>query len=262
MSGDVHGGVSGDLHGARVARINPLTALATGLVIDLVLLLDLRILIAAAALGTELVLIPLAGLRVSTLARRIAPVAGAALVAGATLVLYGAPSGTVYLRLGLAAVTDGSLALGAAATVRLLAIALPAVVLLTGLDATRLADALSQRLHVPSRFVVAGLAATRLVELFGEDWRMLALARRARGIGDTGRLRRLPGQTFGLLVVALRRATSLATAMEVRGFGSPVQRTWARDSTFGTADVIAGAAGLCVAAAALVAGLLVGDGVR
>lgn len=247
---------------ARVARVNPLTALATGLVVDLVLLLDLRIATSAAALGTELILIPLAGVRVVTLVRRIAPVAAGALVAGATLVLYGKSSGVVHFHFGLAAVTDGSLAVGAAAAVRLLAIALPAVVLLTGLDATRLADALGQRMHLPGRFVVAGLSATRLVELFSEDWRMLALARRARGVGDTGRLRRLPGQTFGLLVVSLRRATALATAMEARGFGSPGSRSWARDSTFGTADLLVGAAGLCVASAALVAGLLVGAGAR
>ncbi len=36
---------------------------------------------------------------------------------------------------------------------------------------------------------------------------------------------------FVLLVFAVRRGTKLATAMEARGFGADVERTWARPST-------------------------------
>ena len=44
--------------------------------------------------------------------------------------------------------------------------------------------------------------------------------------------------TFGLLVLALRRGTKLATAMEARGFGKDVPRTWARESRWGRAETL------------------------
>jgi energy-coupling factor transport system permease protein len=107
------------------------------------------------------------------------------------------------------------------------------VLLFAGIDATALADGLSQLLRLPARFVLGALAAFRLVGLIADDWRSLALARRARGVADRAPLRRFAGQAFGLLVLSLRRATKLATAMEARGFGAPIVRTWARPSRFG-----------------------------
>ena len=44
--------------------------------------------------------------------------------------------------------------------------------------------------------------------------------------------------SFSLLVVALRRGTKLATAMEARGFGAPGLRTWGRTSTIGWRDAV------------------------
>ena len=44
--------------------------------------------------------------------------------------------------------------------------------------------------------------------------------------------------SFSLLVVALRRGTKLATAMEARGFGAPGLRTWGRASTVGWRDAV------------------------
>ena len=58
------------------------------------------------------------------------------------------------------------------------------------------------------------------------------MARRARGLADTGRLRRAASMAFALLVLALRRGTTLAIAMESRGFGAPGRRTWARPARF------------------------------
>ncbi|MCW5954356.1 MAG: energy-coupling factor transporter transmembrane protein EcfT, partial [Propionibacteriaceae bacterium] len=99
----------------------------------------------------------------------------------------------------------------------------------------------------------------RLVGLFIDDWRQLSLARRARGVADAGgwlqRLRRFLDQAFALLVLAIRRGTKLATAMEAKGFGAPVTRTWARPSVLRAAD-----AGL-VAVAVLIAALAVGGAV-
>ncbi|MGN6744306.1 MAG: energy-coupling factor transporter transmembrane component T family protein [Amnibacterium sp.] len=240
-------------------RINPLTAIGVALLVDLVLLASVDVVTAAVAVLAELLLAPLSGIPVPRLLRRATVLLAAAAVAGATIALYGRTSGAVHLSWGLVVVSDGSLALAAATALRILAIGLPAAILLAGMDATRLADALGARLHLPARFVLAGLAAVRLVEVFGEDWRTIALARRARGIGDAGRIRRLPSQVFALLVVALRRAGLLATAMEARGLGAAGHRTWSRPSTFGRADLAVLLAGVLVAALAVGVGLATGS---
>jgi energy-coupling factor transport system permease protein len=162
------------------------------------------------------------------------------------------------LALGPVTVTTGSLVLAAAIAIRVLAIGLPGIVLFAGIDPTDLADGLAQLLHLPARFVLGALAAFRMVGLLAGDWRDLGLARRARGVGDRGRIRRALGQGVSLLVIAVRRGTQLATAMEARGFGAPVRRTWARPSRLGAADVVLGAAGVAVAALAVVAAVALG----
>lgn len=243
----------------RLAAANPLALLGAAVLVDLALLASIDAVTAGTAVVLELALLPLAAAPPGPLARRGAAVLLAALLLAVTVALYGQQSGRVHLRVGLAVVSDGSLTLATATGLRVLAIALPAVVLLAGLDATRLADALEQRLHLPARFVLAALAAVRLVDVLADDWRTLALARRARGIGDAARIRKLPGQVFGLLVVALRRATDLATAMEARGFGAPVARTWTRPSTFSRLDAVVLGAGALVAVVSITVGLATGS---
>ena len=90
------------------------------------------------------------------------------------------------------------------------------------------------------------------------DWRSLELARRARGTADRGRIRRIAGQAFALLVLSIRRGSKLATAMEARGFGASTRRTWARESRFGWPEVLLIAIGFVVAAAAVSAAILAG----
>jgi energy-coupling factor transport system permease protein len=96
--------------------------------------------------------------------------------------------------------------------------------------------------------------------MFIDDWHSLALARRARGVGDggglRGRARRFAGLAFALLVLSVRRGSKLATAMEARGFGSDEPRSWARESVFGRRDVVVVALGLAIAAAAISAAVL------
>ena len=109
--------------------------------------------------------------------------------------------------------------------------------------------------------MLSALAAMRLVGLLAEEWQALGLARRARGLGDggwLGRGRALAGQVFALLVLAIRRATVLATAMEARGFGVTTRRTWARRSRFGWRDALVVIGGVLLAVTATVAGVLAG----
>jgi energy-coupling factor transport system permease protein len=62
-------------------------------------------------------------------------------------------------------------------------------------------------------------------------------------------VRRFLGQSFALFVLAIRRGTKLATAMEARGFGAPVARTWARPSRLRPRDGVLLLIALAVAAA-------------
>lgn len=238
----------------RIFTVNPVAKIAGLAVLTACLLLTLDWVSATVAVVGELALFLAAGLRSRRLWRRTLPVWLAAPLAGLTMTLYGRASGASYLQLGFVHVTDGSIAIGLATLLRLVAVALPAVVLFATMDPTDLADGLAQRVRLPSRFVLGALAGLRLVGLFQADWRSLELARRARGVADSGRIRRLFGQSLALLVLAVRRGTKLATAMEARGFDGPTARTWARPSPFGAAEVVTigcgvGLGSLCVVAA-------------
>jgi energy-coupling factor transport system permease protein len=124
---------------------------------------------------------------------------------------------------------------------RVLAVAVPGIVVFATTDPTDLADALVQNARLPARFAIGALAAFRLVPLLGQEWRLLTLARRARGV-DAGRnplahLRLFASLTFALLVGAIRRGTRLATAMDARGFASGAPRTFARRQRVRPADL-------------------------
>jgi energy-coupling factor transport system permease protein len=240
------------------ARLNPVAKLAASVVIAVALLLSLDWVSASVALVLEIVLLPFAGVAPRRLLQRTLPLVAAALLTGLLIVLYGRPSGVTYLHWVFVDISAGSVALATATTLRVLAVALPAVVLFITVDPTDLADGLGQVLHLPSRFVLGALGALRLSGLFLEDWRSLELARRARGIADRGRVRRFVGQAFALLVLSLRRGSKLATAMEARGFGASNHRSWARPSTFRWPEwlliIVATALSLAAVGAAIASG--------
>jgi energy-coupling factor transport system permease protein len=227
-------------------NIDPVAKLAAAAIIAVCLLITLDPVSAGVALVLELALIPLMRIPVGRFWMRTLPIWIAAPLAGLTIALYGRTSGTVFAEFLFARVSEGSLMLALATALRVLAIGLPALTLFITIDTTRLADSLAQTLHLPARFVLGALAGTRLIGLAAEDRRTVVLARRARGVGDRDWLRRAAGVAFSLLVSALRRGSALAIAMEARGFGSPVRRTWARPARFGWSGVA-----LCLIAAAI-----------
>ncbi len=242
----------------RIHSINPVAKLTASLLLSVLLLVTIDWVSAAVALVLESILFAWAGLAPRAFFRRTAALWIAAPLAGITTILYGVPAGQTYLQFGLIHVSDGSIALAVATVLRILAIGLPAVVLFATVDPTDLADGLAQVWHLPSRFVLGALAGIRLVGLFLDDWRQLELARRARGLGDSGRIRRFLNQAFALLVISLRRGSKLATAMEARGFGGDTVRTWARPSPFGGREWLLIVIGAIIGAAALTAALLAG----
>ncbi|MFJ4294647.1 energy-coupling factor transporter transmembrane component T family protein [Curtobacterium sp. NPDC089689] len=215
-----------------IRGVQPVASLLGVLGLGVFLVLSLDVVSAAVALALELALLPLLRIPPRTLLLRTSPVLLAVPLTALSIALYGRPSGREWFDLGFAHVTDGSLTLALATALRVLAIGLPGVVLFIRADPTDLADGLAQVLRLPARFVLGALAAVRMITLLGDDWRQLAMARRARGLADTGRIRRAASMAFALLVLALRRGTTLAVAMESRGFGAPGRRTWARQARF------------------------------
>lgn len=240
-------------------RLNPVAAIAASLLPALLLVTTIDVTSAAVALALQLVLIPALGVPLRPLLRRAAPVLIAAPFAALTIALYGRESGRVYAEFLLVRISDGSLELALATLLRILAIALPAIALFTRPDATRLGDALGQNLRLPSRFVLGSVAALRLLTVLGDDARTLERARRARGLGDRSRLRRLGGQVFGLLVLAIRRGSALAIGMEARGFGAPGPRTWWRPSPWRASDTLVVVIAVGVAVIAVAAAIITGS---
>ncbi|AMG82756.1 energy-coupling factor transporter transmembrane protein EcfT [Microbacterium sp. HSID17254] len=241
-----------------VARINPVAKLGVSALIAVPLILTLDPVSAAVALVLEAVLFLFAGIGWREFWVRTWPVWLAAPLTGLTIALYGETSGTVYVDWFVLRISEGSLALAVATMLRVLAIALPSVVLFITVDPTDLADGLGQILRLPARFVLGALAGLRMVGLFLDDWRALELARRARGVADRGRIRRFLGMAFALLVLSIRRGAKLATAMEARGFGAPGRRTWARESRFGAPEWALLAVGAAISGIAIAAAVATG----
>ena len=245
----------------RTVHVNPVAKLGAALVIAVGLVFSVDWVSALTALALEVLLV--LALRVPREARWALITRGMMLVLAAgltavTILLYGEPSGVVHWHFLLITVSDGSITLAVATFLRVLAIALPSVFLFIDTEPTELADGLGQVLRLPARFVLGALAGLRLVGLLGQDWRYLGYARRARGVADQDRIRRTAGQAFALLVSAIRRGSTLATAMEARGFGAYPTRTWARPSPFGWREIALICTAFGIVAAAIVTSVSTG----
>ncbi|OYO17501.1 ABC transporter [Enemella evansiae] len=223
-------------------RLNPVTRFAMALVLSIPLILTLDWLSAAVGLVLVLIAALACGFPPRLIARRLAVLFVVGMLAAISMALYGRPGGAEWFAWLLIRVTDNSLLLAVAVLLRVLALGLSAVLLFGDVDPTDLADGLAQVARLPARFVLGALAGIRMLGLFTDDWRSLGLARRARGLGDTGRVRRWLSMAFALLVLAIRRGSRLATAMEAKGFGATGpdarERSWARESRLRGADAV------------------------
>lgn len=239
---------------------NPLTKITVALMLMVAALLSIDLVSAGVVLAFSLLALPATGLDLVAAAKRLWFLPAGALVAAWGTALLAEKTGSVVLDAGLLVFTTGSLDAAAAIFVRALALAIPLIVLASTIDPRDLADALIQHLRLPEVVVVSVLAATRLLGLLVSEWQVLAMARRARGVAGGSLVRRtrsLFAGIFVLLVVSIRRATTLAMAMEGRAFGRP-GRTWRRHSSFARRDLVAILLGLLVCAAAIVSAHLLG----
>ena len=249
--------------GAPLARRNPVAKLAAAVVFTLILVATLDPVAPALAIAVELAVLPLFGVRYWVLARRAWPLLAGAVGILVTLVLFAADrSGPVLLQAGPILVTQGVLMTALGLVLRMFAVALPGIVVFATTDPTDLADALIQNARTPARFAIGALAAFRMVPLLEQEWRMISMARRARGV-DAGRnpvakLRLFASTAFTLLVGAIRRGTRLAVAMDARGFDAGTPRTVARPQRFTGADALLVAGAALLAGAALATSIALG----
>jgi energy-coupling factor transport system permease protein len=230
---------------AVLARRAPVAKLAASGILSIAALITRDLAALTLIIVVSVALAPAFGIGIAALLRRAWPVFVAALGIVLTLSLFSADrSGTILLHFGPFLVTTSVLTASLSLALRLLALALPALLVFASTDPTDLADSLIQHAKAPPRFAIGALAAFRLLGLFREEWQTIAMARRARGLR-----RAFFNTAFVLLVQAIRRGVRLAVAMDARGFDSGHPRSIARPQRFGAADwlLVAGAAALTAA---------------
>ena len=254
------GAQTGTKPGARglLARTNPVARVLALLVATTPLLITIDPVSAGVALALELALMPLSGVSARSFFLKATPLLLAAPLGALSMLLYATPGGTVYWQLGPAAISDHSMWLALGIGLRMCAIVMPAIALLDRIDPTDMGDGLAQILHLPARPVLAALAGARMTSLMAADWKALERARRARGVGDSSRIRSFLRGAFSLLVFALRRSGKLATTMEARGFGAAGKRTWARVSRLRAADAVLMIVAVALPAIALTVSVMAG----
>lgn len=219
-----------------LASLNPAIRILGAILLSIPLFFSLDPVSAGSALAMEFIVFALIGFSPWRVLRSTWPILAMAPWTFLAVMLYGKQGGAVYAAWGMIHITQHSLWLALATFLRVLAVGIPAVLFILGMDTTDLADACSQVLHLPDRFVYGGLAGTRLFGVISDDWTALGQARRSRGVGDRSKVAAFFPQAFALLVLSIRRSISLATAMEARGFGAPSRRTHARQSVMHARD--------------------------
>lgn len=241
-----------------IRKLNPISRFIGALLLCLPMFVTLDIVSASIAFGLDILLFAIAGVTPWYVLRHTWPVWIAASGSFISVLLYGQSSGDDIFKFGWMHISQGSLYLAICTFVRVASVAVPGVILAIGLDPTDLADGLVQILHFSPRFVYGALAGLRMFSLLQNDWRAFGLARRSRGISDGKALRRMLSQSFGLLVLSIRRGTKLATAMEARAFGSSIKRVPARKSKLTAYDWIFYVICIAVPAIALYASIQTG----
>ena len=126
------------------------------------------------------------------------------------------------------------------AALRVAFIVLPGVVAASFLEPTALGDHLGGLLRMPSRPVLAVVAALRRLDGFAELWQEISRARRVRGVGPgrspVSKAREWGALCLALLVASVRQAGRLTIAMDSRGYSAPGPRTWLGEAVWSRED--------------------------
>ncbi|MFB2585443.1 energy-coupling factor transporter transmembrane component T family protein [Herbiconiux liukaitaii] len=237
---------AGDFGAVRfLHRLNPLAKVAAPLpaIVALVVSRDIAVPLAFIVLALALLLVG-AHLGGRALLGLFVALPLAAAVLSVSFGVWTDPSRVddtpVLLQLGDYRLHLGALAVGAATSLRLIAILV--LSLLAGLTSTGpdLVRALVQQLHVPYRVGYTALAAYRFVPRFGHELEVIRQAHRVRGMapgrGPLSAVRRWLGYVVPLLAGGIRHAERVALAMDSRAFGAHPTRTERHLVPFRTRD--------------------------
>lgn len=244
-----------------LSQLNPLTKLVIVCAFTIAAVWTLEPQVLLALLGLELVAIPFLGLGIRAVAIRVLPLLVIAVVLIGTNALFSRiavdpASDSWSWAWGPFSLSITALVATAPIGLRLLVLAIPAVLLLGTTDPTELADSLIQHLKLPSRYALSMVIGLQLLPQLQADWIEQTAALRARGI-DTrnpvtaGRL--APSRLVGLLIFAIRRATRAATTMTAKGYEPYAARSAARVSVIRVADYVVAITCLVVVGMILIA---------
>ena len=241
-----------------LASLNPVYRMLGAFMLSIPLLFTLDWLSSTIALVLEFIILWIIGMNPWRVVKLSWPVWVGAPGSALAVWLYGKSGGATLFDWGIIHVSEHSTTLAIATFIRILAIGVPAIVTVIGIDATDLADAFSQVMHLPDKFVYGGLAGMRLFSVLQDDWAALTASRRSRGLGDDSKIRAFMPQAFALLVLSIRRSSTLATAMQARGFGGENPRSHARISHVNKRDYVFMVVCLIIPAIALIAAVYYG----
>ncbi|MFU0539201.1 ATP-binding cassette domain-containing protein [Gardnerella vaginalis] len=241
-----------------LASLNPVYRMLGAFLLSIPLLFTLDWLSSTIALVLEFIILWIVGMNPWRVVKLSWPVWVGAPGSALAVWLYGKSGGQTLFDWGIIHVSEHSTTLAIATFIRILAIGVPAIVTVIGIDATDLADAFSQVMHLPDKFVYGGLAGMRLFSVLQDDWAALTASRRSRGLGDDSKIRAFMPQAFALLVLSIRRSSTLATAMQARGFGGENPRSHARISYVNKRDYVFMVVCLIIPAIALIASVYYG----
>lgn len=241
-----------------LASLNPVYRMLGAFMLFIPLLFTLDWLSSTIALVLEFIILWIIGMNPWRVVKLSWPVWVGAPGSALAVWLYGKSGGATLFDWGIIHVSEHSTTLAIATFIRILAIGVPAIVTVIGIDATDLADAFSQVMHLPDKFVYGGLAGMRLFSVLQDDWAALTASRRSRGLGDDSKIRAFMPQAFALLVLSIRRSSTLATAMQARGFGGENPRSHARISYVNKRDYVFMVVCLIIPAIALIAAVYYG----
>lgn len=148
-------------------------------------------------------------------------------------------------------VTDRGLDMGAHVALRLVAFALPLVMMLMVTRLTDLANAAVEILHVPYRYAFTITTALRFVPIFSEQMGQIMEAQTARGVefdspNPLRRIRLMLPLIAPLLISSVAKADDTALAAEERGFYLRSRASSSRRYPFGGADALLALVGVAI----------------
>ena len=184
---------------------------------------------------------------------RIGFIVLAAVIMSLTSFLYARPDGAVYAEWGFVTISDGSFSVAIASFARILAIGIPAVIILTKVEPHEMIASTVVKRVIPQRAALATLIALRLAPVITADLAETRVARRAAGLST-----RFGSLVVTTLVIAIRRAIRMSEIAEVRGFSQP-DRVWTSYRPFARADWTLVAVALASGVFALVVTAVTGE---